>query len=45
VSEAGVLWLRFALPSGSYATEVLEQVGVTVPERRSPDSDARGQLR
>jgi len=28
------LWLRFALPAGSYATEVLAQLDVAVPERR-----------
>ncbi len=28
-------WLRFALPAGSYATEVLTQLDVTLPERRS----------
>jgi tRNA(Glu) U13 pseudouridine synthase TruD len=29
------VWLRFALPAGSYATEVLTQLGVDLPERRS----------
>ncbi len=32
--EAETLWLRFALPAGSYATEVLTQLGVGVPEAR-----------
>jgi tRNA pseudouridine13 synthase len=27
-------WVSFALPSGTYATTVLEQVGVTIPEDR-----------
>jgi tRNA pseudouridine13 synthase len=33
--NAGALWLRFALPPGSYATEVLTQLGVAIPERRA----------
>jgi tRNA pseudouridine13 synthase len=45
VSRDGVLWLCFALPPGSYATEVLEQAGVDVPDRRGPDSDPRGHHR
>jgi tRNA pseudouridine13 synthase len=32
--DADALWLRFALPAGSYATEVLTQLGVAVPARR-----------
>ncbi len=32
--EAGT-WLEFALPPGSYATELLPEVGISVPERRS----------
>jgi tRNA pseudouridine13 synthase len=27
-------WLTFALPKGSYATELLEQLGIAVPENR-----------
>ncbi len=35
VSAAGdVTWVEFALPSGSYATTVLEQVGVAIPADR-----------
>jgi tRNA pseudouridine13 synthase len=34
-AEAETLWLRFALPAGSYATELLTQLGVEVPERRA----------
>lgn len=34
-TETETLWLRFALPAGSYATEVLAQLGVAIPERRS----------
>jgi tRNA(Glu) U13 pseudouridine synthase TruD len=30
----GPVWLRFALPAGSYATEVLAQLGVALPARR-----------
>lgn len=33
-TEASVTWLSFALGSGSYATEVLTQCGVGLPERR-----------
>ena len=40
VSEAGAHWLRFALPAGSYATEVLEQLGVALPARDAPHSDS-----
>ena len=39
VSSAGVHWLRFALPPGSYATEVLEQLGIALPPRRGRNSD------
>ncbi len=31
----GVVWVEFALPSGSFATEVLAQVGVALPSDRS----------
>ena len=34
-AEADELWLSFALPRGAYATEVLEQIGITVPTDRS----------
>ncbi len=34
-TDPQTLWLRFALPAGSYATEVLTQLGVEVPERRA----------
>jgi len=34
-ADAQPIWLRFALPAGSYATEVLAQLGVGIPERRS----------
>ena len=34
-ADADPVWLRFALPAGSYATEVLTQLGVGVPERRA----------
>ncbi len=30
----GCSWLSFALPAGSYATEVLEQAGIAVPDER-----------
>ncbi len=30
----GVTWLSFALPAGAYATEVLTQAGVSIPEDR-----------
>lgn len=30
----GITWVAFGLPSGSYATEVLTQVGVAIPEDR-----------
>jgi tRNA pseudouridine13 synthase len=33
-TDAQTLWLGFALPAGSYATEVLSQLGVEVPDRR-----------
>lgn len=33
-SEGTTTWVSFALPSGSYATSVLEQVGVTLPDDR-----------
>jgi tRNA pseudouridine13 synthase len=32
--EGDTTWVSFALPSGSYATSVLEQVGVAMPEDR-----------
>jgi tRNA pseudouridine13 synthase len=36
-------WVTFALPSGSYATAVLEQVGVTIPDdRRGATPSERG---
>jgi tRNA pseudouridine13 synthase len=34
-ADGDVVRLDFALPAGSYATEVLTQLGVEVPERRS----------
>jgi tRNA pseudouridine13 synthase len=34
-SDGEIVWLGFALPAGSYATEVLTQLGVELPERRS----------
>ena len=40
VSASDVHWLRFALPPGSYATEVLEQLGVALPARSASHSDA-----
>ena len=33
--EDGVTWVEFGLPSGTYATGVLEQVGIAVPSDRS----------
>ena len=33
-ADADAHWLRFALPAGSYATEVLTQLGVAIPARR-----------
>jgi tRNA pseudouridine13 synthase len=33
-SEGDLTWVSFTLPSGSYATAVLEQVGVTIPDDR-----------
>ena len=33
-ADGDPVWLRFALPAGSYATEVLTQLGVDLPERR-----------
>ena len=33
--DGDVTWLEFALPAGSYATEVLAQSGIRVPEDRS----------
>jgi tRNA pseudouridine13 synthase len=45
VSGAGLHWLRFALPAGSYATEVLEQLGVALPRRGMTHSDAPALLR
>lgn len=33
-SDGTTTWVSFTLPSGSYATAVLEQVGVTLPEDR-----------
>lgn len=35
--EGDVTWLAFSLPSGAYATEVLAQVGVEVPQDRRGD--------
>ena len=32
--EGGVTWVSFGLPSGGYATEVLAQAGVSLPEDR-----------
>jgi tRNA pseudouridine13 synthase len=32
--DGDTTWVSFALPSGSYATAVLEQVGVTIPDDR-----------
>jgi tRNA(Glu) U13 pseudouridine synthase TruD len=40
VSASDAHWLRFALPPGSYATEVLEQLGVALPARSASHSDA-----
>lgn len=34
VVEGDDVWLEFALPAGAYATEVLTQIGVELPERR-----------
>ncbi len=34
-ADGDVVWLDFTLPAGSYATEVLTQLGVELPERRS----------
>jgi len=33
-ADGDVLWLRLALPAGSYATEALTQIGVEIPARR-----------
>ena len=33
-ADGEVTWVEFALPSGSYATSVLEQVGVAIPADR-----------
>ena len=33
-SDGDLTWVSFTLPSGSYATSVLEQVGVTIPDDR-----------
>lgn len=33
-TDGDTTWVEFALPSGSYATSVLEQVGVTIPTDR-----------
>ena len=33
-ADGDLTWVEFALPSGSYATSVLEQVGVTIPTDR-----------
>jgi tRNA pseudouridine13 synthase len=35
--EDRVAWLELTLPPGTYATEVLSQLGVTVPERRAQE--------
>jgi len=35
VPDGDVVRLGFALPAGSYATEVLTEIGVEVPERRA----------
>ncbi len=34
-ADRDVVWIDFALPSGSYATEVMTQLGVELPERRA----------
>jgi len=33
-ADGAPTWLEFSLPSGAYATEVLAQLGITVPEDR-----------
>jgi len=33
-AQGAPTWLEFSLPSGAYATEVLAQLGITVPEDR-----------